>query len=97
MKVYGAVLGAHKPLAAFTAKELKADPLIFLNCGHIFPVSTMDSQLQLDSYYSRSQINKWLSPVAIQVCILKYGRCSLLIHADGIDQCDCSVFQLMQS
>lgn len=45
-------MAEERPLRSFTDDKLAEDPLVVLRCGHAFPMSSMDSLLELDSFYS---------------------------------------------
>lgn len=67
VEVYDAFLDENKKLANFTAEDLSDDPLLFLRCGHVFPMSTLDGLLQLDSSFARGVSGAWSSPQELQV------------------------------
>lgn len=52
--VYDAIMHENKALQEYTNEEVETDPLVFLNCGHVYPMSTLDGLLQLDSSYIRA-------------------------------------------
>lgn len=65
-EVYDAVMDENKVLADFTAEEPREDPLLFLRCGHVFPMSTMDGTLELGNYYSRKGSGDWDAALELQ-------------------------------
>lgn len=71
VEVYDAFLDENKKLADFTAEDLSNDPLLFLHCGHVFPMSTLDGLLQLDSSFARDGSGAWSDPQELQVISLK--------------------------
>ncbi|KAJ1507830.1 hypothetical protein HMI55_000618 [Coelomomyces lativittatus] len=56
------------------ACNLNEDPLMFLKCGHFFPISELDSKFSLQSYYEKSD-GKWLKPIYPQKWVQSYLSC----------------------
>lgn len=56
-----------KPLLDFSDAELSDDPLIFLACGHIFPVSSLDGTVELTKTYGQAHDGSWEKPLPMEV------------------------------
>jgi hypothetical protein len=70
--VYDAIMHENKALQEYTNEEVETDPLVFLNCGHVYPMSTLDGLLQLDSSYIRADSpdapgGAWSAPRQLEV------------------------------
>ena len=40
-------------------EDLSEDPLLFLSCGHAFPMSNLDGHLELGKHYTRTPSGVW--------------------------------------
>ncbi len=54
-------------------EELSEDPLLFLGCGHAFPLSTLDGTLALADHYSRGADGAWSAALKPEV-----GECAVM-------------------
>jgi hypothetical protein len=72
-----------KKLAEFSEEELNEDPLLFLGCGHVFPMSTLDGLLDLSKSYTRDDTGAWDAPLEVQqqVHIREIHQSSRLLEA----------------
>ena len=48
-----------KAVRAVSDEELSEDPLLFLSCGHAFPMSNLDGHLELGEHYTRTPSGDW--------------------------------------
>ena len=74
-----------KPLTELDQGDLDEDPLIFLSCGHIFPMSSVDGHTELDKCYSKSAAGTWEKPLPLEVPYRV--TCTLSMNRDRPYQC----------
>ena len=71
LQAYDAMLNEHHPLRSYSMAEsdldIAADPLIFLGCGHVIHMTTMDQYMSLDDVYSRDGQGHWAAPSPLGV------------------------------
>ena len=67
------MLNEHNPLRSYSKAEsdldIAADPLVFLGCGHVIHMTTMDQYMALDDVYSKDGQEHWAAPCLLGVCI----------------------------
>ena len=75
LQAYDAVLNEHHQLRSFSQTDsdldIASDPLVFLQCGHVIQMSTMDGYMSLDEVYIRDEEGQWASACQLSVCIAK--------------------------
>jgi hypothetical protein len=49
-----------RTLGEVSDRELEADPLVVLPCGHAFLMSTADGFMDLAAFYSRDASGRWV-------------------------------------
>ena len=68
------MLNEHNPLRSYSKAEsdldIAADPLVFLGCGHVIHMTTMDQYMALDDVYSKDGQEHWAAP-----CLLGVSTC----------------------
>lgn len=99
------MLNEHHPLRSYSTAEsdldIAADPLIFLGCGHVIHMTTMDQYMSLDDVYSKDGQGHWAAPSplgaekkAVKTCplcrqplsqVMRHGR---ILNKMKIDQAD---------
>lgn len=99
------MLNEHNPLRSYSKAEsdldIAADPLVFLGCGHVIHMTTMDQYMALDDVYSKDGQEHWAAPCllgaekkAVKSCplcrqpltqVMRYGR---ILNKMKIDQAD---------
>ena len=57
--------------------DIASDPLVFLGCGHVIHMSTMDHYMSLDEVYSKDEEGRWEAPSQLGVCTLKQRHLKL--------------------
>lgn len=70
-QVYDAVMDERKAVRDVSDEELSEDPLVFLPCGHAFPMSTMDGHLALGEHYARTTSGAWVATLDPKVQLAK--------------------------
>lgn len=66
-QVLDLVMNEEKPVVRFSEEELEEDPLLFLGCGHAFPISSLDGHTELGQSYGRSPEGAWEKPLPLEV------------------------------
>lgn len=71
LQAYDAMLNEHNQLRSYSRGEsdldIESDPLVFLGCGHVIHMSTMDHYMSLDQVYSKEE-GHWKQPSQLGVC-----------------------------
>lgn len=69
-QAYDAMMNEHNKLLLYSKAEhgldIDSDPLVFLGCGHVIHMSTMDHYMSLDEVYSKDD-GGWAAPCQLGV------------------------------
>eukprot|EP00210_Caulerpa_lentillifera_P007090 g6783.t1 len=91
-----------------TDEDLTVDPLIVLECGHAYLMSTLDGHMELEEFYARDRYQRWRKPKVgdrfqqfegRKVCmkcrapIVNIGRYGRIINKTAIDLMERAFFQ----
>lgn len=75
LQAYDAMLNEHHQMRSYgeadSDLDIASDPLVFLVCGHVIHMSTMDHYMSLDEVYSKDEEGRWAALSQLGVCTLK--------------------------
>lgn len=67
LQVYDMIMLERKTVRDISDEELSEDPLLFLSCGHAFPMSNLDGHLELVEHYARTSSGVWSATLGPRV------------------------------
>ena len=62
----------NRSLRMYEEKDISEDPLVFLGCGHVLPMTSMDGHMELRKAYITDGQGKWHQPCELPVTNLCY-------------------------
>ena len=67
------MLNEHNQLRMYSEADseldIASDPLVFLGCGHVIHMRTMDHYMSLDQVYNKGAEGRWEAPCQLGVCM----------------------------